>query len=279
MALIYESSSNRIILARFDDLQFPSHLHQAIEVYYLYEGQTQVTIDGITTCLSPGDLSIAFSGQVHSYEAISPSSKAALLLCPLNLCGEYMTTLQKYQPQYPFIDKGSIHEDIPLIFQRLLALEHPSFNSSAPRQGVANPNTTDRLPLIRGYLQLLLALLLPHLQLIKKEERTEDALSIQCLSYIANHYTEPLNLHQLSKHLGVSPFALSRLFNHQLSTSFTDYLHTLRIDYAKQLLRMTDLDILTISLQCGYETPRTFNRAFAKFCGCQPRAYRASHAI
>jgi AraC-like DNA-binding protein len=34
------------------------------------------------------------------------------------------------------------------------------------------------------------------------------------------------------------------------------------------------LDILSVSMACGYENPRTFNREFKQLCGCTPREYR-----
>lgn len=48
----------------------------------------------------------------------------------------------------------------------------------------------------------------------------------------------------------------------------------MRIDYAQKLLRTTDLDILSISEQCGYETLHTFNREFQAICGCSPRGFQ-----
>ena len=43
---------------------------------------------------------------------------------------------------------------------------------------------------------------------------------------------------------------------------------------AQNLLCNTDLDILTISQECGFENQRTFNRVFQRQCHTTPSQYR-----
>ena len=46
------------------------------------------------------------------------------------------------------------------------------------------------------------------------------------------------------------------------------------VNYARELLRSTDRTVTEIAYDCGFDSPRTFNRAFLKVYGENPRACR-----
>jgi len=94
------------------------------------------------------------------------------------------------------------------------------------------------------------------------------------ISYISEHFCEPLSLEILSKELGVCRFYLSRIFTQVLHTGFHEYVNTLRIDQAKKLLENTRDSILDVAIQCGFQNQQTFNRVFKEICGITPSAFR-----
>jgi YesN/AraC family two-component response regulator len=151
---------------------------------------------------------------------------------------------------------------------------HPDINYALNSLLQTRPDIPDNIPIIRAYIQLILSRLLPQLELIKNRDTQSLSLASQLITYLSDHYTEPVTLDTLSKQLGISKYSISRIFSEKLHTGFNNYLNTLRIDYAKLLLQGSNHDILAISLMCGYENTRTFNRVFKTICGCQPREYR-----
>ena len=52
------------------------------------------------------------------------------------------------------------------------------------------------------------------------------------------------------------------------------YLNELRIDWGKQLLLGTEHSIIEIALQCGFDDPKYFTRAFRQSTGVSPVEYR-----
>jgi len=74
--------------------------------------------------------------------------------------------------------------------------------------------------------------------------------------------------------LGISRFAVSRLFHAQLGIHFVKYVRFLRINYAKELLERTDMNIVDISLESGFDCLRSFNRVFKEETGITPLRYR-----
>lgn len=61
--------------------------------------------------------------------------------------------------------------------------------------------------------------------------------------------------------------------------SITDYIASLRIERAKELLLSTDTTVSEIGAQVGYDDPRYFSRIFQKSTGESPRAYRTRHRL
>jgi len=53
-----------------------------------------------------------------------------------------------------------------------------------------------------------------------------------------------------------------------------DYVHTVRIEEAKQILETTDFNVETIGKEVGYEDPASFRRLFKRKSGLTPAEYR-----
>ena len=72
---------------------------------------------------------------------------------------------------------------------------------------------------------------------------------------------------------------LTRLFSETIHIGFHEYLLDLRTEHAKTLLQNTKLPITDIAFQSGFESQRTFNRAFRDFFHVTPREYRKRLAL
>lgn len=86
-----------------------------------------------------------------------------------------------------------------------------------------------------------------------------------------------LRLEKLADMLGTSRHHLSQLINEQLGQSFFDYINTLRIEEARQLLVSTpkkEWTIIEIAYQVGFNNKVSFNAAFKKQTGLTPSQYR-----
>ena len=62
--------------------------------------------------------------------------------------------------------------------------------------------------------------------------------------------------------------------NQKLGMGFNDYINSIRIGNACRLLTESNAPISEISEEVGFNTVRTFNRAFVKHIGSSPREYR-----
>ncbi|MBQ8398285.1 MAG: helix-turn-helix transcriptional regulator [Clostridia bacterium] len=104
----------------------------------------------------------------------------------------------------------------------------------------------------------------------------EDARQsiLPAIQLIAAQYNEPINAAQLAKICSLSESTLRRNFQTVTGQSPMEYVNSVRLMMAEQLLVDTSLTILEISERCGFLCLSTFNRQFLKRHGISPREYR-----
>lgn len=73
---------------------------------------------------------------------------------------------------------------------------------------------------------------------------------------------------------GTRPRSLQRWLARE-GMSFSKLVAQIRFEKASQLLRDPDISIIDISILFGYSDPAHFTRAFRRWCGVSPAAYRA----
>ncbi|MCG9971696.1 helix-turn-helix domain-containing protein [Christiangramia crocea] len=91
-------------------------------------------------------------------------------------------------------------------------------------------------------------------------------------------YLDPnLGLEELANQLDMSPTHLSKIINTYSDYNFSDYINSLRIQQAKKLLNDDSFcryTIVSIGLECGFNSKSTFYSAFKKFTSQTPSEYR-----
>jgi len=91
-----------------------------------------------------------------------------------------------------------------------------------------------------------------------------------------NYRWADLSIEWIADQLNLSYSHLRRIFKNSLGVNFIDYLNKARIDYAKELLVNTDLNIKEIALKSGYNNDQCLTRFFKRYEGVTPGKYRES---
>ena len=94
------------------------------------------------------------------------------------------------------------------------------------------------------------------------------------LSYMEQNYREEITLAQVADLAGFSVSYTSRFFRRLTGTGFLEYLNLLRVSNAADMLHNTDLRIIDIAYECGFNNNRSFNRTFLRYAGVTPSEYR-----
>lgn len=93
-------------------------------------------------------------------------------------------------------------------------------------------------------------------------------------SYIDEHYNEKLLLQDIAETEDLSLTYLSHFFKDHFQMSFQEYLMHLRCEKARQLLLLTDHNLLEISMECGFSDIKYLNKGFQAIYGTHPRDFR-----
>ncbi len=92
-------------------------------------------------------------------------------------------------------------------------------------------------------------------------------------AYIRKNIASRLTLDEVANQVHLSKAYFTSLFKEYMGTNFRDYVLEQKIEYAKKLLKETDITVSNLSSLLGYEEYRSFNRAFKKATGKSPSDY------
>lgn len=96
----------------------------------------------------------------------------------------------------------------------------------------------------------------------------------KAISYINDHYSEPIDLNMVAEHIHLSMYYVSRLFKKETGRSVIDYLNEIRVENAKIMLKETDLKLYEIAEKVGYHDNVYFGQIFKKYTNVCPGDYR-----
>nr|WP_283092714.1 helix-turn-helix transcriptional regulator [Acetobacter thailandicus] len=88
------------------------------------------------------------------------------------------------------------------------------------------------------------------------------------------HLAEPFDLDCLAALCGMSRFHFSRSFRTTTGQTPSDWFMQRRVQKASEMLRKTNLSIIEIALEIGYDNPSHFAQVFRRVTGVSPRDYR-----
>ena len=94
------------------------------------------------------------------------------------------------------------------------------------------------------------------------------------LKELEKHFLEPFSLETLAASIGVSKYHLSREFKKYIGTTLNEYVITLRLNYAKELLRYSQSSVGDIAFSCGFNQVSHFINLFKVREGMTPLHYR-----
>ncbi|HEY0827848.1 MAG TPA: AraC family transcriptional regulator [Bacilli bacterium] len=134
-----------------------------------------------------------------------------------------------------------------------------------------------------GYQSMLYTLLIQLLVLLYRYQHdevypprlpSEQTHIDKAITFIQNHFNDPLTVTQLAALTGLSDRQFYRLFTKQTGQTFMQYVQNTRINKSCELLRGTSRKIIDIANAVGYQDLKFFYAVFKKKTGTTPRQYR-----
>ncbi len=100
----------------------------------------------------------------------------------------------------------------------------------------------------------------------------------KAVAAVHTRFREELTLGRLAVECAVTPNYLGALFSHRLGVSFSEYLNTVRLRHACDLLIGTDLTAKEIAFASGYGSAEYFQFVFRKKLSRTPQTFRREAA-
>lgn len=111
-------------------------------------------------------------------------------------------------------------------------------------------------------------------QFIRHEvPRATDCLA-PLLEWMSANVDKEIDVDALARRSHMSPRTFARRFREQTGTTPLQWLLTVRVRRAQELLETTRRPIDEIALRAGFDSPVTFRERFRRIVGLSPRAYR-----
>lgn len=255
MQPFYEKKDEEFRCFFSTDMTFPAHLHRAVELVLVQDGVMEVTAQNQTRMLRKNEIALIFPEIIHSYRTQSFSRSIFCIFSP-SLIKEYYHMLCRSLPQCPFFSFPGSETDLVTAFNRILQYADKVF------------------PISVAWLNLILTYLMSEAVLIPRDSQYSTDIGYRIISYLSNHFQEPLTLNQVARELHFNKYYISRTISSRLHCSFREYVNRLRLDYAARLLRETNRSIMEIWQEAGFESQKTFNRTFLSCYGVTPSQYR-----
>ncbi len=239
-------------------LECTAHMHYEIEYFLLLEGEAIAYIDSVEYRIHAGDLCVVFPNQIHQFKTIS-NERYMLIINSPDMLPELCDTFISRIPRSAVIPASSLS---------------PFVEQTMRKMGETNALSGEyKRVLLRGLLLSFFGEILEKMSLTDVKSVSSHALKT-VVNYCSRNFSRDLSLSILEEDLHISKYYISHLFSMKLKVRFNDYINSLRINDACRQLRQTDKTITEISECVGFNTLRTFNRAFVRQIGMSPSEYR-----
>ncbi len=116
------------------------------------------------------------------------------------------------------------------------------------------------------------------IEMIRKS--TDDTLQSsmpavqQIMAYVNANFRKHINLETIAGDLSFTPNYLGHIFKQHAGSTFNEYLNTMRLKYACNLLTVSDLSVKEIAFESGYNSVEYFMYIFKKKIMMTPGEYR-----
>ncbi|MGI9470932.1 MAG: helix-turn-helix domain-containing protein [Rubripirellula sp.] len=92
--------------------------------------------------------------------------------------------------------------------------------------------------------------------------------------YIEKHYSEPIRMSEMASLVGLSSTHFNRRFRQLFRMTPMQYLRSIRVQSAQNLLTTTSRTLTEIAVDVGYTDQSHFTKRFREVTGITPSAYR-----
>ena len=235
-----------------------------VEILLLLTGGAEITLVGTVYSMTAGDLIIIPPDTTYSVH-LAPHSAYDCICLDTSLVADVEL---RHALEVGAVNSGGvIHPQEPGIAQVNESLHAALAAYSGKKRGWQMQ--------VLGNISIALAHLSENGYLtVSKSGAGDNGFCTAVLTYIAEHYREPITSTTAAAALYLNNSYFCRLFKKHFQSNFSDFLNGYRIDRAKCLLRDTAMSVADVATATGFNSFSYFCKLFRTMTGMSPTDYR-----
>lgn len=221
------------------------------DLTYITKGRGEYVVDATVYPVAPGDLLCIPVGS-RRLAGVSPDNLMELYSIngSVSRCEGKAASLP-----FPILTHIGLHQDIISLYRELNAawlLRDPGYMMKV-RALV--------LMILQRYLQIIV---------YQDDTGTMDHRIKRVLRYMIDHYSEPLTAQSMAELVGLSTVYFGSFFQQETGFSFRQYLTSIRLNHAEDMLQSGEYNVSEVSAACGFSDIFYFSKVFKESRGVPP---------
>lgn len=255
-----------------------THWHDYLQIWYTVSGEYLHTLDGVTYTQKPGDAILIFPYMIHHIDTSASKFPETMVICVsirkdelMRQCIPFLShtyrdaTFDLFRLS-PFVSlrgkekaaADNLFNDILEEYDKKMAMHfNKIFSSIARFFELCISNSTDSVS------KLELASM-----------RTRFECIDNSMDFLLSNFSNPIKINELSRCAMMSERGFLDAFSPTIGQAPHNYIIRLRMRYAVELLRKTNMSIAEIAEKSGFYDSSHFNKKCKELCGMSPLAYR-----
>ncbi len=246
------------------------HQHPACEIMFVTKGKCKIKVQDQVIVLERNDFVFINAFVEHALLVEGDSctllniefflSETPSALCVRDVFAYIKGNVQLNEPYAKSRDVRQFGQAIKSLLQ-LLMIDDTHEQPSAERQ------FTIELLFKRMLMELAFSLR-------TKETKRGNCYVNAAVNYIQQHFDEDIQVSQIAAAVGITKAYLHKLFHEQLGVTVNHFLTSERLKQAAFLLSNSQLPIVEIAAQAGFNSRQHFTNTFKQKKGMSPKVYR-----
>ena len=227
-----------------------------IDLTYVLRGQAIYTINAQEVHVAEGDVLCIPKNSQRAAVSKNPTEFECFAA---NFLLHNMPTGEEVDVPLPLISNVGIHNDVITLYRRL----NESWLSRQP--GYTMVYRANLMLILHRFMSMLVYDVNAH---------HFDLRVKQAIRYITDNYADCLTISEVAEAVSLNPVYFGALFKKETNTTFRDYLNTIRLNQAEDMLRVGKWNVTEVAQNCGFTDVFYFSRLFKKYKGVPPSALR-----
>ena len=239
------------------------NFHKNLELIVVYEGECRLFVGEGEYLLSAGQAAFIMPYQIHHFEVVDDGRINCTTLHE-SLISSAHKFITMGRPGTPVFNPSKATYDY--FCYQIVELFG---TNSGEQKSIASESKRMK---VKGLLYSMISEFIDQVAFCGSDDF--ENITTAVLGYVTENFRENISLMDVAKNTGYNYQYVSRTFNSTMGMSFKQLLNMYRMEYALNALGRSDLPIIDIAYDSGFQSVRSFYRVCLEIFGCTPLELR-----